>query len=131
MKSEKNEEHSKPEESSNKEGDTSSKLIKKYMPDNGHAFIGPVLISFSDTYLELISKLDKYIEEKHPLLKASMPDGFELLNRVRPLENEPSISTILKDIRDYREIRIKKLVRVIETEEGDPEEEEGDNENTD
>lgn len=94
------------------------------MPDNGNGFIGPIEFNFAeDNHDKIIEKIDGYMEENHPQVKEEYPDGFELLYRKRHVDEEIDV---LKNVRDYREIQIIKLIR-----EEDPEEEMQGNEEQD
>ena len=92
------------------------------MPDNGNALIGPFTVNVDEEeYDQIIAKVDEYITESHPTLKAELPDGFELLKSGKSLLED---LTRLKEITDYRQVKLKRLVKEEEIE-GD---EEGDGE---
>lgn len=102
--------------------------------ETGNLFIGPITVDVSEhQYPELAQNLEVFIEEKHPSVLQGLPDGFEVLYKMKPLEGQESLDLALGELYDFRQLRIRRLEKGSEAsgEEEGGEEESGNEDDDD
>jgi hypothetical protein len=81
-------------------------------------FIGPIKIDMSkDSQETLVDKVDAFLTEKKPNIRAEYPDGFEVLLRGKTLKH---LSKLAK-LKDYRNVTLHPLAKEVEPADQAPE----------